>query len=362
MKALRRWIPRAGTGTEVVDLAVVCQLLEEPTDREPIELVRLSWQIKDREALLRALSSDPAVVGSASRHFDVDDEESPEVPAYQLLDRHKLDARSGLKRDEIPLILGEIVVGPETVAIETSDDGRLNGLIDRFTALAGKAIPPAHPRTKVIGRTSRSELAMSWHWYLPPGLPNPERQRLNQEQIAHIMTTVWPDTPMDYLGGKTPRQAARSGQFQVPLRAAVLQMQLSEDEWGEKIDWAAFRAGLGIEPEPAIDPLRVDIDEVPLARLGLIPVERARRRTPGQALSPGPRVGAWRAGREGGPPDRRSRRARRADDHPGDLAVRRPRGRRLRQGRPRGGTRVDPSRPGRRRCRPRGPPRPRTGT
>ena len=218
--------------------------------------MRLSWQIKDREALLRALSSDPAVVGSASRHFDLDDEESPEVPAYQLLDRTKLDARSGLKRDEIPLILGEIVVGPETVAIETPDDGRLNGLIDRFTALAGKAIPPAHPRTKVIGRTSRSELAMSWHWYLPPGLPNPERQRLHQEQIAHIMTTVWPDTPMDYLGGKTPRQAARSGQFQVPLMAAVLQMQLSEDEWGEKIDWAGFRAGLGIEPEPPIDPLR----------------------------------------------------------------------------------------------------------
>ena len=63
VKALRRWIPRAGTGTEVVDLAVVCQLLEEPTDREPIELVRLSWQIRDREALLKALASDPAVVG-----------------------------------------------------------------------------------------------------------------------------------------------------------------------------------------------------------------------------------------------------------------------------------------------------------
>ena len=55
--------------------------------------------------------------------------------------------------------------------------------------------------------------------------------------------------------------------------AAVLQMQLSEGEWGEKIDWAGFRAGLGIEPEPPIDPLRVNIDEVPLARLGLIPVE-----------------------------------------------------------------------------------------
>jgi hypothetical protein len=272
VKALRRWISRAGTGADLVDLAVLCQLLEESTDREPVEQVRLSWQIRDREALLKNLAGDPAVVESASRHYDLEDEQSPEVPAYHLLDRPRVEARPGLKREEVPLVLAEIVVGPEAVAIETPDDGRLNNVIDRFAAVAGKAIPPAHPRTKVIGRTPRSELALSWHWYLPPDLPSDDRYCLNQEQIAHIMTTVWPETPMEFLNGKTPIQASRSVQFQVPLRAAVLQLELTEEDWGDRIDWHGFRARLGIGPEPAIDPQAVDVDAFPLPRLGLVPV------------------------------------------------------------------------------------------
>jgi tetratricopeptide (TPR) repeat protein len=272
VKALRRWIPRAGASTAAIDLAVVCQLLEKTTDREPIEVVQLSWQIRDREALLKTLIGDHSVVEAPDRRLEADDKDSPEVFAFHLLDRARVDARPGLRREEVPLVLGEILVGPESVVIEAPDDGRLNGLIDRFTVLAGKSIPPAHPRTKVVGRTSRSELALSWHWYLPPDLPDPERLRLNQEQIAHLMTTVWPETPMESLNGKTPLQAARSGQFQVPLRAAVLQMELSEEEWGEKVDWDAFRSKLGIPAEPAIDPQTVDIDETPLPRLALVPV------------------------------------------------------------------------------------------
>ena len=89
--------------------------------------------------------------------------------------------------------------------LETDDDGRLNGLIDRFTAMAGKAVPPAHPRTKVVGQIDRSEHALSWHWYLPPELPEDERKRLDQEQTAYLMSEVWPETPMTYLGGRSPR-------------------------------------------------------------------------------------------------------------------------------------------------------------
>ena len=122
-------------------------------------------------------------------------------------------------------MLGEVLIGAETVVLETDDDGRLNSLIERFTSLAGKSIPPSHPRTKVIGQTSRSSHALSWHWYLPPDLPREESERLNEEQIVHLTTEVWPDTPMTYLDGRTPLQAARSGRYKILLRAAVLQMR-----------------------------------------------------------------------------------------------------------------------------------------
>ena len=179
-----------------------------------------------------------------------------------------------MNRQEVPHVQADILIGPETVMLETDDDGRLNGLIDRFTALAGKAVPPAHPRTKVVGQTDRSAHALSWHWYLPPELPEEERRRLDREQTAYLMSEVWPGTPMTYFGGRSPLQASRSGNDATLLRGAVLALERSGGDWGELVDWTQFRARLGIPSEPAIEPETVDIDRVPLGRLSMIPLER----------------------------------------------------------------------------------------
>ena len=172
VKVLGRWIAREGPTSRAVDLEILCQLLDESTDTDPIEQVQLTWPLRDRDAFLRILERDPAIIAGPKRHLDVDDEESPEMDCCYLLDRPRIEARTGLTREEIPLILANILVGPDNVVLETFDDGRLNPLIDRFTELAGRSVPPAHPRTKVIDQVDRSEQAMSWHWYLPPEMPS----------------------------------------------------------------------------------------------------------------------------------------------------------------------------------------------
>ena len=180
----------------------------------------------------------------------------------------------GLTREEIPIILADVLVGPVTVVLEAHDDGRLNGLIDRFAALAGRAVPPAHPRTKVIDQVDRAEHAMSWHWYLPPDLPDQEKRRLTRQQIAHLMTTAWPETPLPQLGGRSPVQAGRAGNCEVPLRAALLILEFSSDRLSGETDWTRLRSRLSISPEPPIDPETVDIDRIPLGRLVLVPLPR----------------------------------------------------------------------------------------
>ncbi len=221
VEALRRWLEHASPTTDSVDLGVLTLLLDETPDGEPVEHVQLTWPLRDRKALIETLVHLPDVIEGPDRRLDPADKESPEYFSFYLLDRHRIDARPGLARQEIPLMLGEVLIGAETVVLETDDDGRLNSLIERFTTLAGKSIPPSHPRTKVIGQTSRSSHALSWHWYLPPDLPQDESERLNEEQIVHLTTAVWPDTPMTYFDGRTPLQAARSGRYKVVLRAAA---------------------------------------------------------------------------------------------------------------------------------------------
>jgi hypothetical protein len=272
--ALRRWIAREGPTTRAVDLEIVCKLIDESTGKEPIEEVQLTWPLRDRSALSRILEREATIVEGEKRHVDPQDEESPEVACFHWLDRPRIEARAGLARQEIPLIQANVLVGPDTVVLEAHDDGRLNGLIDRFAALAGRSVAPAHPRTQVIGQIDRTEHAMSWHWYLPADLPAREQRRLAREQIAHLMTTVWPETPLKQLGGRSPVQAGRDGNSEVPLRATVLILEFTGDRLGDEVDWTRLRTRLSICPEPPIDSETVDIDRIPLGRLALIPLPR----------------------------------------------------------------------------------------
>ena len=109
------------------------------------------------------------------------------------------------------MILGEVLFSNDTVILETYDDGRLDRLVDRFTAAAGSNIPPAHPRTKIIGKEQRHLLALSWRWQIPEGLAEEDAERLNNEQIAHIIRDVWPETRHPALRWRTPLRAARAG-------------------------------------------------------------------------------------------------------------------------------------------------------
>ena len=268
--ALRRFVARTRPTPDAVDLEALCQLLEGGRRGPTVEFVHLSWPIRDRAALLKALEASPYCERGQDRPFHRDDPESPATDRFFLLDRKRIEARPGLSRRDIPISEGEVIVGNETVVLETYDDNRLDRLTDRFTAAAGTSIPPAHPRTKTIERVPRFVLAMTWQWTLPKGLSDEDYDRLEREQRAHVLTEVWPETPNPALGGRTPTQAARAGDSETALRAAIRLLESSEAP-DELLDWGKLRERLGVPPEPPVDPRTVDLDRLHLSRWSLIP-------------------------------------------------------------------------------------------
>jgi tetratricopeptide (TPR) repeat protein len=272
--ALRRYIARSGPSLDAVELECLCQKIEQSEPFDQVEFVHLSWPIRNREGLLTALRGNRSITEGSSRPVNPNDPKSPTVEQFLLLDRPQIEAKSGLKPDEIPLILGEILFGSDAVILETYDDGRLDRLVDRFTAIAGSNIPPAHPRTKIIGKEQRHLLALSWRWQMPEGFPDEEVERLNNEQTAHIVRDIWPEVSNPALRWRTPTRAARAGDSPIALRAAIFQLEESPEAWVDLVDWGAFRAKFNLEPEPLIDPEQVDIDELPLSRLSRIPIDR----------------------------------------------------------------------------------------
>ena len=228
MPRCRRYIARTKPTTDTVDLEALCQKIEPPSRHDIVDIDRLSWPIRNRDGLLAALrrrSSDRRG-RSAARSSTTSRQESPSAREFPA-------ARSSRMSRPGPASPGRTSrwSRPSCLSIRTScileaiDDGRLDRLIDRFTTVAGSTIPPAHPRTKVIASEPRHELALVWRWHAPAGLSEEENDRLNREQLAYIISEVWPKTPHPSLRRRTPLQAGQAGDSETFLRGSIRRME-----------------------------------------------------------------------------------------------------------------------------------------
>jgi tetratricopeptide (TPR) repeat protein len=269
--ALRRYIARTGPSAETVDLEALCQRIATVPIGDPVEFVHLTWPIRNREGLIEALRTDPAFEQGPNRPLHPDDPDTSATERFFMLDRKKIEGKPGLNRRDIPVVEGEVIVGQDTVVLETYDDGRLDRLSDRFTAAARANIPPAHPRTKVVEKESRHQLAMTWRWSMPHGVPEVDVERLNREQRAYIIGEIWPTTPQPALRGRSPLQASKAGDSETVLRATIRLLESTNEDLPELLDWGQLRARLGLKPEPAVEPEGLDLDRLHMSRWSMIP-------------------------------------------------------------------------------------------
>lgn len=274
VEAIRRYTRWTGATSENVDLEALCQLIAPLSEDAKVELLQWIWPVRDHDRLLTALRDHDRAHFEGRTTIDPDDPDSPEVDLVFLLDKPPLKSPTVANLADLPTIEGRVLVGREIVALEAHDDGRLDSLARRFQEIAGDAIAPAHPRTKVLGETSRSSLAMRTEWLLPDGIDPAESQHIERLERRRVLMERWPEIRWPYLDNRTPRQAARDGDAQLPLRAALCQFEFGHEFFREEIDFDALRRELGIEPEPPIDPATVEIDRIHLARLHRIPAEK----------------------------------------------------------------------------------------
>ncbi|OJW10921.1 MAG: hypothetical protein BGO49_25785 [Planctomycetales bacterium 71-10] len=262
---IRRGLAGASATTDAVDLEALCQLIDPSVGPDPVEEVELSWTLRDRAGLLQRLRADRSCV----ERVDPEAEEGDDLE-FALLDRPRPEDGATVAPADLPLVVGSAIVEAEALKLEAFDDGRLEALTDRLTAIAGPTVPPAHPKTRELGPVSRQSLVLDVACQPPAGLSPQEQRRLVGELAAARLRSQWPETPMPFLGGKTPREAGRAGGSEVPLRAALLLLE-SQATWGGLVDWAAFREELGGVPaEPAIDPIDVELDRVHIGRLKFV--------------------------------------------------------------------------------------------
>lgn len=273
--ALRRSIAKAGTTDDAVDLEALCQLVAPPTREDLVDHVHMIWPLKQHDVLIKALNASDRVHYEGKGPMDPDDPESFEVDQFALLSGPKPSGPiAGKSPGDLPHVVGHVVVGAEIAILDAVDDGRLDGLARQLTALAGAAIPPAHPKTKTIDKVLRSASRLQAELWLPDDAPPAEAARLQRLERARVVAETWPETPLPALGGKTPRQSARAGGHEIALLAAIRQLEVVHIFFRDGVDFAGMRRNLGIKPAEEQDPLTADLDALHLSRLADVPADR----------------------------------------------------------------------------------------
>jgi hypothetical protein len=275
-EAARRASRRLGDTTEAVDLEALAQIITPPSRNDLVEQVHLIWTLRDRDGLLKSLAASDRTDDAGEEPLDPNDEKSFPVRVFEVLDRPRLanPARSTTDVADWPRILGRALVGREIALLETYDDGRLDSLSNWFTGLAGAALPPSQPRTKVLGEIARSELALRTELWMPSQMSQDDWAILQQAEADRVLTVVWPETPEPFLNHKSLRQAASEPQLRVAVRAALLRNDVAALQRTGRDTVLRVRDAIGVPPEPAIDTATVDVANVPLGRLHLINASR----------------------------------------------------------------------------------------
>lgn len=271
IEALRRAIRRLGPTTEAVELEALCQLMEGVKDADRVEQVHLIWTLRDRDGLLAALGRSDRTQDAGEEPLEPDDPESFPVRVFEVLDRPRPSGEFPTEVGAWPRVVGRTLVGREIAILEAYDDGQLDRLSSWFTDLAGPALPPAQPRTKVVDHIARSDLALRSDLWIPDDLPEDRMAALRRQELARLVNDVWPETPLAYLGGRSPRQAASDGAYQVAIRAALARFEHEPAYKMAEVNFDALRARLGIPPESTPDPATVDIGRLSLSQLDRVP-------------------------------------------------------------------------------------------
>jgi hypothetical protein len=255
---------------DAVEAEAMAQFLRDPSEIDTLPELTVTFAVTDPQALrehwlsskrVQNVPFDPAQFREAN--------EPPPLAVFLLFDREVPAHSQNLSRDNVPKVLGEMLLyGKETdrparvefTAIKSADfEARLKQLTDALGQWAGEKLGEEE-----TGRISAVAAALSINWRFPDDTPPDIRKRLMQEQRTLSLLSIWPNLPMGVLDGKTPRQAVADPAGQIRVQAVILQMDLAEPV--ENPDYNKLRRSLGLATLEPIDPAGVRVESLSPAR------------------------------------------------------------------------------------------------
>lgn len=217
-----------------VEAEAMAQLVDNSVEMPTVDQTRVTYEVPNVEPLTERLASLRAFVSLPFNPRDMaDDDQPPPKAAYMLLDRDRPEAGTAPAVDEVPEVLGTLLVfGRQTdraARLELTDvrARKLEQTENRLAELLGDAI--TQPGAKeVVGQVAEVFDQQEQFW-LPPNLPLADRQRIEAELYRRDSLEIFPRQPSPILGGKSLEEAAGDESLRIPAMAMLLRRELDDD-------------------------------------------------------------------------------------------------------------------------------------
>jgi hypothetical protein len=242
---------------------------------EPVDLVRITYPIRDMERVIATAKTDKRCV-EYPLDLGLAEGEPPPRSTHILLDA-PLPSLADLTVDNTPTVAGYVFVfGKETdrearVVYQVQRTSQFDSRKALIGQVFGDALAPDGSE-EVLGQRQHIPFWDLDEPWFPTETPL-DRVREVRMQLRHRhVFDIWPKRPWQYLGGKSPQEAARDPAARVKLLGFLLYAELmSQRDAVPDFDFDVVRRHLGL-PEASPLPADAQPGEVPLARLARLPM------------------------------------------------------------------------------------------
>jgi hypothetical protein len=272
---------------ELCALALLAKAREDgdPGEGDSVDLLHVTLPVGDLDAVSARMASDKRLLRLRLDLSSLaEDDRPPPREAFRLLDRPQLElaavegeAGANLHREDVPNVLGEVLL----FGRETDREPRMEMQVRRADLDAVRAILAdiseggvGEPNEeKVVGQVGPTQVALSWRWHWPMGTPSEVDNRLTREEFRHRLLEVWPQGKVRDGNGATYAEAARSDNQHLRrlVLAAILDLESNHRQPDDAGLFNDLRTKLGLPAAVDVEPFRVDLDSIPLLRLGRLP-------------------------------------------------------------------------------------------
>lgn len=269
--SLERFAQLESDAEQSLHALALAQCLDPRESAQTVDVVRIRYPIREHSRLIQKLKDHLRMQVHVLDAQQGELEEGVKDEFY-LLDKDFVKDADAATMENLPAIVGVVRTRGTSLELEfaepIADDPRPTVLLEA----AGDTVDRNGERT-VAGTIPLSTVRLRRMWGVPSNAPPEALHRIRRIVHEQNYREIWPETPLGWLGNKTPREASQVPELKSVLRAALLLNEYATEAAQFDIDLTELRRGLGLEPEPTFEGDGIAIERLPLARLRQVRAE-----------------------------------------------------------------------------------------